>query len=134
MAKIKSFGVTVTVDGNAIGGLTDVSIPEVEVTEIDITSHDSEGGYKEYVGGLKDGGTVTLTGKYNIADTGQAYLADADNQGADAVAVVVTFSDTSTCGFNAIVKGYGATNPLDDAVDFSASLKITGAVTYTAAA
>jgi predicted secreted protein len=44
----------------------------------------------------------------------------------------VTFSDDSTATFTAIVGGYSTTNPLDDTVDFSASLKVTGAVTYAA--
>ena len=132
MAKIRSFGVAVSVATNDIGGLEDVSIPEVEVADIDITTHDSSGGYREFVGGLKDGGTVTLSGKYNISDAGQTYLRTAANQGGDAVAVVVTFSDDSTCSFNAVVKGYGVTNPLDESVMFSSSLKISGAVTYAA--
>jgi len=130
MAKIKSFGVAVSVATNAIGGLTDVSVSGTDVTFVDITTHDSSGGFKEFVGGLKDGGTLELSGKYDIADTGQIYLRA--NPGASA-ACVVTFSDNSTASFTAIVGGYSTTNPLDDAVDFSASLKVTGAVTYAAA-
>ena len=133
MAKIKSFGVTVEVDGNAIGGLTDVSIPEVEVTDIDTTTHDTEGGYRTFVGGLKDGGTLTISGLYDIANTGQVFLRTAANQGGEPVEIVVTFSDGSTATFDTVVKGYGASNPLDENVTFTASFKISGAVTYAAA-
>lgn len=129
MAKIKSFGVAVTVATNAIGGLTDVGISGTEVSFIDTTTHDSTGGYREFVGGLKDGGTLELTGKYDIADTGQVYLRA--NPGVSA-ACVVTFSDDSTATFTAIVGGYATSNQLDDAVEFTASLKITGAVVYAA--
>ena len=132
MAKIKSFGVTVEVDGNAIGGLTDVSIPEVEVTDIDTTTHDTSGGYRTFVGGLKDGGTLTISGLYDIADAGQSFLRNPANQGGEAVEIIVTFSDSSTATFDAVVKGYGASNPLDENVTFSASFKISGAVTYAA--
>lgn len=134
MAKIKSFGVAVSVASNIIGGLTDVSLPEVEVTDVDITTHDSPDDFKEYVGGLKDAGVMTLTGKYNISDAGQAYLRAPANQGGDAVAVVVTFSDNSTATFNAVVKGYGVGNPLDDAVEFTSSLRISGQIIYAAGA
>ena len=130
MAKIPSFGVSLTVATNAIGGLTDVSVSGTDVTFVDITTHDSSGGYKQFVGGLKDGGTLELTGKYDIADTGQIYLRA--NPGVSA-ACVVTFSDDSTASFTAIVGGYSTTNPLDDSVEFSASLKVTGEVTYAAA-
>jgi len=129
MAKIRSFGVGVTVGATSILGLTDVSVSGTDVNFVDITTHDSAGGYKEYVGGLKDGGTLDLTGAYNISDTGQAYLRT--NVGTSK-ACVVTFSDSSTASFNAIVGGFATSSPLDDKVEFTCSLKITGAVTYAA--
>jgi predicted secreted protein len=111
MAKIKSFGIGVTVATKAIGGLTDVGLPGVEVSMIDTTTHDSSGGYREYVSGLKDAGSLELTGKYNYADTGQDHLKD--NPGASA-AFVVTFSDGTKASFTAFIGGYVVTNPLDD--------------------
>ena len=127
---VKAFGVSVSVDSNTIGGLRSVTIPESDSTDIDVTTHSSTSGYKEYIGGLKDGGTVTLEGVYLPADTGQAALADPTSQGGDPVGVVVTFSDSSTASFNAVVKGYGVTNPLDDTVTFNASLKVSGPITF----
>lgn len=129
MAKIKSFGIGVTVATNAIGGLTDVSIPGVDVSMIDTTTHDSSGGYREYVAGLKDAGSLELTGKYNYSDVGQDYLKD--NPGASA-AFVVTFSDGTKASFTAFVGGYQVANPLDDSTEFSCSCKITGAITWAA--
>ncbi len=134
MAKIKSFGVAVTVATNSIGGITDVSIPEVEVTDIDTTTHDTAGGYRTFVGGLKDGGVLTISGLYDIENAGQAYLRNKDNQGGEPVACTVVFSDGSEAEFEAVVKGYGVTNPLDENVTFSASLRISGPVDYTAGA
>jgi len=131
MAKIKSFGISVSVDSNIIGGLTDVSIPEVEVTDIDTTTHDTAGGYRTFVGGLKDGGVLTISGLYDIENTGQAFLRNPANQGGEPVACTVTFSDASEATFDAVVKGYGVTNPLDENVTFSASLRISGPVAYT---
>jgi len=126
---IKSFGVTVTVNTIAVGGLTDVQPGGVDVTFIDTTAHDSAGGWKEFVGGLTDGGTLELTGNYDVADVGQIELiAERGN----VAAVVVTFSDTSTSTFNAVVGGYGLSNPLDDKVEFTCSLKVTGAITIAA--
>ncbi len=49
MAAIKSFGVTVSVATNPIGGLREANIPEVDVTDIDVTTHSSPLGFKEYV-------------------------------------------------------------------------------------
>jgi len=127
MAKIKSYGVTVTAATNLIGGLTDVSPGGTEVSFVDLTTHDSTGGWKEFVGVLKDGGTLELTGAYNGADVGQDYIRA--NPGVSA-ACVVTFSDATTCSFTGIVGGFSTSAPLDDKVEFTASIKITGAVTY----
>jgi len=126
---IKSFGVAVTVNTIAIGGLTDVQPGGVDVTFIDVTAHDSAGGWKEFVGGLTDGGTLELTGNYDAADVGQVELiAERGNS----AAVVVTFSDSSTSTFSAIVGGYSLSNPLDDKVEFTCSLKVTGSITIAA--
>jgi predicted secreted protein len=131
MPAIKSFGVSVSVDGDVVGGLTDVSIPESDRTEIDVTNHDTTGDFREFVGGLKDGGTMTLSGHYIAGDAGQTNLASpADG---DPVAVIVTFSDDSTATMEGVAKGYGVTNPLDDVVTFSASIKISGEVTFAGA-
>lgn len=129
MAKIKSFGIGVTAATNAVGGLTDVNVSGGEVSFIDTTTHDSSGGYREFVAGLKDGGTLELTGKYDYSDVGQAYLRG--NLGASA-AFVVTFSDGTKVSFTAIVGAYNTSNPLDDSVEFTSSNKITGAVTWAA--
>lgn len=129
MAKIKSFGVAVTVGGTSIGELTDVQLTGGDVTMVDLTTHDSTGGYKEFTGGLIDAGTLELTGKYDIADTGQTALRT--NIGAS-TAFVVTFSDNSTASFDAIPSVFNTTNPLDDAVEFTCSCKVDGAITYAA--
>ncbi len=129
MAKIKSYGVEVTIATNIIGGLTDANLGGSDVAIIDTTTHDGDG-WKTSVGGLKDGGTIELSGDYDFDDVGQAYFIA--NLGA-AKAFVVTLSDDSTATFTAIVGKFDLTNPLDEVVKFSASAKVTGAVVYAAA-
>ena len=58
----------------AIAKIVSVSGPEESKDELDDTTLDSAGGYKEFVSGLKDGGSMTLALNYNPADTGQAAL------------------------------------------------------------
>lgn len=127
MATMKSYGVAVTVASNDIGDLTDVVLSGGDVNFVDMTTHDSTSGWKEYIGGLKDGGTLELTGAYNAADTGQDYLRS--NPGATA-AVVVTLSNGATASFSGIVGMVQLSNPLDDKVEFSCSIKVNGVITY----
>jgi len=123
---IKSFGVAVTVNTIAIGGLKDVTPGGVDVNFIDTTAHDSAGGWREFIGGLTDGGTLELTGNYDETDAGQVELRA---ERANVAAVVITFNGSNTGTFNAVVGGYSLSNPLDDVVEFSCSLKVTGAIT-----
>lgn len=125
MAKIRSFGAEVYINGFAIGGLTDISASGTEVSTVDTTSHDTAGGFKTFLAGLMDGGTLELTGKYNYADDGQA-----EWKGEEGVshAFYIILSDNSGFAFTAIVGGFQTSNPLDDAVEFTATAKITGPV------
>lgn len=127
---IRSFGIAVTIDGSAVGGLVSADINGGDVTFIDSTTHESADGYREFVGGLKDGGTLELSGKYIFADAGQGKLRNPTIQGTD-VPAVVTFSDSSTAEFDVIVGIPSTTGPLDETVDWTCSCKITGPVTYS---
>jgi hypothetical protein len=125
MAKIKSFGATVYLNGIAIGGLTDINATGTDVSMIDTTSHDAGGGFRTFVSGLKDGGTLELTGKYNYTDAGQAeWKAE---EGIKHTFYII-LSDKSGLAFEAFVGGFQTSNPLDDATEFTATAKITGEV------
>lgn len=128
---IKSFGVTVSIDGTAIGGLVSADITGGDVSFIDTTTHESTSGYREFVGGLKDGGTLELSFKYEIADTGQVKLRNPAIQGT-VVPAVVTFTDLSTASFDVVVGIPSTVNPLDEDVTSTCSCKITGPITYVA--
>jgi len=127
---IKSFGVTVKINTILIGGLMEVTPGGRDVNFIDTTSHDSAGGNREFIGGLTDNGTLELGGNFVLADVGQVELRE--EQG-EIAAIIVTFSDLSTSTFSAVVGAFNIGNPLDDKVDFSISLKVTGAIVIAAA-
>jgi len=129
---IRSFGVAVTIDSTAIGGLVSADITGGDVSFIDTTTHESADGYREFVGGLKDGGTLELSGKYEIADAGQVKLRNPAVQGL-VKAAELTFSDGSTATFDVVVGVPSHTNPLDEDVQWSCSCKITGNITFAAA-
>ena len=122
---IKSFGVAVTVNTIAIGELTDANLSGRDVNFIDTTAHDATGRAKTFIGGLTDNGTLELTGNYDEADAGQVELRD---EMGNQAAVVVTLSDATTLTFNAIVGAYNVSIPIDDKVEFTCSLKVTGTI------
>jgi len=125
MAKIRSFGAKLYLNGIELGGITDIQATGVDVSFIDTTSHDESSGFRTFVSGLKDGGTLEVTGKYNYADDGQAeWKAEEGIRHA----FYIILSDKSGLAFEAIVGGFQTSNPLDDAVEFTATAKITGEV------
>ena len=128
MAKTKSFGTTITIGGTAIGGVTSITRSGADRNFIDVTNHSSSGGVREFLAGLKDNGTCEIQGQYDDADAGQDLLRTGSDS---AVAVVITLPNTKTIGFSAFIQQPDEDIPLDDVVTFSASLKITGAITYS---
>jgi predicted secreted protein len=58
-------GVTPTEAFTAIGRVSDVKGPEIKRDTYDVTAHDSANGWREFIGGLKDAGEVTITVNYD---------------------------------------------------------------------
>src|SRR5690349_5997020 len=51
-----------------IANVTSISGPDRKRETIDVTAHDSPGQYMEFIGGLKDGGEVSLDINYDPAE------------------------------------------------------------------
>lgn len=136
MAKMKGLGASISYlpDYNSadpiivIGALT--SIGEIAPTsdELDATTLDSTGGYREFVQGFKDSGELTVTGYHDKVDDGQEICRTLYGSGATGY-WWVTFSDGTQVIFTAFLKGYSAgAAEVDGLVGFGAVLRITGLV------
>ena len=131
MAKTRALGTTITFNAKNIGGLTSIGEVTPDSEELDATTLASTGGYREYLQGFKDSGECSLTGYLVPGDPGQVALRAGYASG-DVDAVLITYPDNTTVGFNAYVKSYtmGAAD-VDGIVGFAASLRISGGVTVT---
>ena len=128
MAAITSNGTTVTWNGT-IADVVSISAPSVSVATIDTT--DLESVHRTFLGGTIDSGEVTLEIMYDPkSDTD---IEDAWDDSASAAPVesnmVITFTDSSTYTFAAIMTGFSVSIATDAAVTASATFKISGAVT-----
>lgn len=123
----RSFGVAFTIGGTAVLGMTDLNIGGGDVNMIDVTAHNSVDGWKEYLGGLKDGGSLNISGNFIKADAGQVKLRE---ELGETLAFVVTLPDATTCSGNAVVGPYDVTDPIDDKIGFTSSLKVTGPLVW----
>jgi len=132
-----SFGAT----GAAVivGDLTNISGPTMSAEEIDISSHDTSGNFREFVVGFKDAGEISLEGNLT-ADGGAAELVGAFKDRLNRN-FHINFPVTSTEGgvglcylrweFEGIVSGVETATPYDDKASFSASVRLSGAPTLT---
>lgn len=116
-----------------VGKLSSIGELSPDSEELDVTTLDATGGYREYIQGLRDAGELEIEGYHNAGDNGQAALRAAYASG-DCGSFVITFPDNTTAAFSAFVKSHtlGAAE-VDGAVGFGATLRITGAIAITPA-
>lgn len=129
----RALGTTLTVDSTAVAGLTSIGGLELSADTIDVTTLDSEGGYREFIAGFKDAGEVSLEGYLNsVTGKGQKELYDLFESG-DEGAFEIDFPEGSSWSFSGVVTGFGTSADLEDPLGFSCTIKVSGKPTFTAA-
>lgn len=116
----------------SIVGLRNISGPNFQIEEIDITNHSSASAYRERLPSFKSGGEVTGDLLYNPADTAhEGLFLDYENRTLRNFQMALTDAGTMTYGFAAYVMGMEVQAPIDNALTVAVKLVITGAVTRT---
>ena len=115
---------------NLVAEVNSIAGPNATRNQIDVTSLDSTGGYKEYIGGFRDGGEVTLNMNFTKASYG---LMQNDFEDNDLVSYIIVLPDASatTISFDGFVQNLGFAVPTDDKVTADITIKVSGAVTLT---
>ena len=112
--------------------------PSRDANLVESTSHDSTGGYREYIQGLKDGGEVTFSWNMQPDTTIGVYqqiLRDGFDSG-DVLQFRITFTDDTAeeWFFSGIVTGLSLANwnARDDShLQEDVTIKVTGTVSTT---
>ena len=134
MAKVRSVGTTFKMGESTattkVGGLTSIGGVEISSDTIDVTTLDSDGGYREYLGGFKDAGDVSLEGYLDDSDAGQEAVYAALESG-KVQKCEINFTNGSKWTFDGIVTGFSTSASLEDSVSFSATIKVSGKPTFT---
>ena len=108
--------------------IENISGPEVTADEIDVTTHCSADQFREYVQGLKDGGSVTITGNLDTSDPGQVAIVNDLMTSAPADTYKITFPSglAAEWGFSGFVTSFSTEAPHDGKVPVEATIKVTG--------
>jgi predicted secreted protein len=122
----------------ALGDLTNISGPTMSAEEIDVSSHDSEGNFREFVAGFLDAGEISFEGNLTVGG-GVERINTAFGDRANRYFAVV-FPATGTASgstqsrlshwfrwqLEGAVTGVETAAPFDDKATFSGTVRVSG--------
>lgn len=131
-----SLGTKIKLGENAIANLTEISGLEISADTVEVTTLDSADGYREFIGGLKDGGEVGVSGFFDpTTGKGQAeFLAALESGEVSDFAIEFPSSIGKKWTFKGIVTAFTTGVSLEDPLSFEGSIKVTGKPTLAALA
>jgi predicted secreted protein len=137
MAGIDGFG-TALQRGNgatpevftALGNVTSIKGPGIKRDTIDVTAHDSEDAWMEFVGSLKDGGEVDVDVNYDPSKH-DALIADFDDDAPRNYRLVFPDEDATTWTIKALLTEFQPEAPYDDKLAASLKFKVSGKPTLS---
>ena len=115
---------TVLAAVNNVGG------PSLTRETIDVTAHASPNGWREFVGGLKDGGEVSVDINYMPA-AHDALIADFNDKDPRTYRLTFPDDEQTAWSFPAIMTGFQPTAPVDDKLSASLTFKVAGEPTFS---
>ena len=109
-------------------GVTNIKPPAISRDTSDTTHEQSPGGYREFIGGLVDGGEVSLDLNYIPGGPSTAaLLAEFDLPNPlNLKNRRITFTDGSYWAFAAILTAHEPDTPIDDKMALSVTFKVSG--------
>jgi len=113
-----------------IAEVNSITGPDMSRGQIDVTSLDSTGGYREFKAGFRDGGTVTLDMNFT-RDTYDDMKLDFEDDELKYYQIVFPDAAETTLDFAGLVTGLSTAVPMDDKVTASVTIKISGQVDLT---
>lgn len=114
-------------DWQAIAEIISISGPTMTREFIDVTSLDSTGGYREFIAGFRDGGTVTLNMNFTSA-TYSVMKDDFEDRDSQFYEIVLPDENSTSFEFEGLVTELPLEIPTDDRVTANVTIKVVGKV------
>lgn len=110
-----------------IADVTNISGPSMERETLDMTSHGSPDQWREFIGGIKDGGEVSIDMNYDPGeDTHTTLQNDFDDDGPRHFQIVFPDDAQTAWEVNLVLTGLEPEYPFDDKMACSATWKVSG--------
>lgn len=126
MAGVFSNGANFALGSTTVSELTSISFPGISADSIDVTTHNNSDKFREFIKGLSDGGEITIEGNMDYTDYDTVYAAAITTSLYSATVTLPTSPSESQFLANVFVSGLEGDAPVDDKLNFSATLKVTG--------
>jgi hypothetical protein len=118
-----------------INGIKHIAHSGNKVDTEDVSELNDETIDREFMGTLRDNGSISIDGNYYPSDAGQQQVAAAYGAASSVrVPFVVTYPDGSADKFVGIVTSWSTDLQNDKYIQFKAEIKISGAITSTSSA
>jgi len=123
----RSVGTKIKIGLNFIGDLSSIGSPSITQEELDVTTLDSEGGYREFIAGFKDPGEVSISGFFVPSDLGQADVYAALESGdVQDFEIIYPAKLGAAWSFQGIVTAFNVTAETEEAIGFEATIRVSG--------
>ena len=112
---------------NDIAEVRSITGPKKTLSAIDVTHLTSPNNYREFIGGLRDGGEITLDGNFYPGDTNGQIGLSGDLDAATVQDFTVTFPAASgtVWTFKGLVTAFETGAVIDDRLTFAVTIKVT---------
>jgi len=107
-----------------IAEVKSVTGPGMSRDVIEVTSLNSTDGYKEFIAGFRDAGTVGITTNYTRAGY-DLFKADFEDDGLQNYQIVLSDADATSIEFEGLVTEMPLTANVGDAITLEATIKVT---------
>jgi len=108
-----------------IAEVTNISGPGMTRDLIEVTSLDSIGGWREFIAGFRDGGTVVLSMNYTRAGL-DMFFNDFENDDTQNYEIILPDDDETSLEFVGLVQEFPLTIPTDSQITMEVTIKVTG--------
>jgi len=114
----------------AISEINSITGPSMSRDTIDVTSLDSTGGYREFITGFRNAGTIVLAMNFT-RDTYEQMKNDFESNTAQNYQIVLPDVENTGLDFEGLVTELPLTIPADDKITADVTIQITGKVEIT---
>lgn len=116
-----------------IAEINSISGPGMTRDTIDVTSLDSTGGYREYITGFRDAGTISLAMNFTRS-TYELMKNDFEDNSLQNYEIVLPDTENTTLEFEGLVTELPLNIPTDDKITADVTIKISGQVVINSGA